>query len=171
MIFLSEEGHNLLDLNESNRYKHDYCVFISHQKKDKAAAKKLADFLISKGIDIYFDEYDTSIDRSNPDKLTTSIKRGIDFSKYMLILISQSTLNSQWVPWEVGYGYDKVEMSVLTLKGIKDDQLPEYLQTTKITRNYTSLWTLINKIRPGIIYESREYSFSESHPLYDILDK
>ena len=31
------------------------CVFISHQQKDKDAAKKIADYLIEAGIDVYFD--------------------------------------------------------------------------------------------------------------------
>lgn len=164
------QGHNLINFSEQSRYKHTGCVFISHQRADKPAAKKIADFLLSKGIDVYFDEYDQSIDRSNPDKLTASIQRGIDFSKYMLILISPNTLYSKWVPWEVGYGYNKVEMSVLTLKGIREDQLPEYLQTTKVRRNYAALRTLIQEIKPELINESQVRMFSASHPLYNILD-
>lgn len=164
------QGHNLIYFSEQSRYEHTGCVFISHQRADKPAAKKIADFLLSKGVDVYFDEYDKSIDRSNPDKLTASIQRGIDFSKYMLILISPNTLYSKWVPWEVGYGYNKVEMSVLTLKGIKEEQLPEYLQTTKVRRNYTALRTLIQQIKPELINESQVRMFSASHPLYDILD-
>lgn len=164
------QGHNLINLSENSRYKHTGCVFISHQRADKPAAKKIADFLLSKGIDVYFDEYDQSIDRSNPDKLTASIQRGIDFSKYMLILISPNTLYSMWVPWEVGYGYNKVEMSVLTLKGISKDQLPEYLQTTQVRRNYAALRTLIQEIKPELINESQVRMFSASHPLYNILD-
>lgn len=164
------QGNNLIYFSEQSRYKHTGCVFISHQKADRVPAKKIADFLLSKGIDVYFDEYDKSIDRSNPDKLTASIQRGIDFSKYMLILISPKTLYSRWVPWEVGYGYNKVEMSVLTLKGIKEEQLPEYLQTTKVRRNYAAFRTLIQEIKPELINESQVRMFSFSHPLFNILD-
>ena len=163
-------GINYINVREDYRFKHSDCIFISHQKADRVPAKKIADFLISKGINVYFDEYDKSIDRSNPDKLTASIQRGIDFSKYMLILISPNTLYSKWVPWEVGYGYNKVEMSVLTLKGIREDQLPEYLQTTKVCRNYAALRTLIQEIKPELINESQVRMFSASHPLYNILD-
>lgn len=88
----------------------------------------------------------------------------------MLILISPNTLYSNWVPWEVGYGYNKVEMSVLTLKGIREDQLPEYLQTTQVRRNYAALRTLIQEIKPELINESQVRIFSASHPLYNILD-
>ena len=147
------------------------CVFISHQRKDKTVARAIADYIKNAGVDVYFDEYDKSIDRSNPDKLTASIKRGIDFSNYMLVLISPNTLNSKWVPWEVGYGYDKVELSVLTLKGIKEELLPEYLKTTKVRRNYTALQSLIQHIKPELITESQVRMFSSTHPLFDILDR
>lgn len=33
------------------------CVFISHQQKDKQEAKKIADYLINAGINVYYDEY------------------------------------------------------------------------------------------------------------------
>ena len=36
------------------------CIFISHQKRDADTAKKIADYLITSGIDVYFDEYDTT---------------------------------------------------------------------------------------------------------------
>ena len=61
-------------------------------------------------------------------------------------------------------------MSVLTLKGIKEEQLPEYLQTTKIRRNYAALRSLINHIKPELINESQVRYFSADHPLYNILD-
>ena len=163
-------GINYINVREDHPFRHSNCILISHQKADRVSAKKIADFLISKGIDVYFDEYDQSIDRSNPDKLTAAIQRGIDFSKYMLVIISPNTLNSKWVPWEVGYGYNKVEMSVLTLKGIKEEELPEYLQTTKIRRNYAALRSLINHIKPELINESQVRYFSAGHPLYNILD-
>lgn len=163
-------GTNYIYFRDDYRFKHQNCIFISHQKADRKPAKEIADFLISKGIDVYFDEYDQSIDRSNPDKLTAAIQRGIDFSKYMLILISPNTLYSKWVPWEVGYGYDKVEMSVLTLKGIKEELLPEYLMTTKVRRNYNALRSLINEIKPELINESQVRYFSANHPLYNVLD-
>lgn len=36
------------------------CVFISHQRNDKAVAKAIADYILKAGIDVYFDEYDTN---------------------------------------------------------------------------------------------------------------
>ena len=37
------------------------CIFISHQKRDADTAKIIADYFITSGIDVYFDEYDTTV--------------------------------------------------------------------------------------------------------------
>jgi pyrimidine deaminase RibD-like protein len=58
------------------------CVFISYQKKDKAAAEKVAEYLQNAGIDIYFDRYDTELrihhQANNPQKVTAAICNGIN---------------------------------------------------------------------------------------------
>lgn len=53
------------------------CIFISHQKRDADTAKKIADYFITSGIDVYFDEYDTKIDRTRPYSVVSAIKTGI----------------------------------------------------------------------------------------------
>ncbi|MDN5211611.1 hypothetical protein QQ020_06100 [Fulvivirgaceae bacterium BMA12] len=55
----------------------------------------------------------------------------------MLAIISPNTLYSKWVPWEIGY--DHTTVNALTLKGIKDPDLSEYLKTVKIFRGTKSL--------------------------------
>ncbi len=166
------KGINYYSYDDSNsRYRHNGCVFISHQKKDAKEAKKIADFLISKGISVYFDEYDLKIDRSNPDSVVSAIKRGIDYSEYMLCLISKNTIASTWVPWEVGYGYDKTKLAVLTLKGILTSELPEYLRSSnviKIIRGYTSFRD--NIMNNHSLNESAFEKFDFMHPLYNVLD-
>lgn len=36
------------------------CVFISHKKEDYATARKNANYLLTAGINVYFDEYDNT---------------------------------------------------------------------------------------------------------------
>ena len=155
------------------------CVFISHQKKDHLHAKKIADYLIQVDIDVYFDEYDTELrlhhQEDNPSLVTTSILKGINNSSHMLVLVSPHTINSQWVPFEVGYGYDKTELSVMCLKGIPKGALPEYIRTARIIRDLYDLDYLIpnlSKSNVTHLKEERKY-FSHgdySHPLKDVMD-
>lgn len=151
----------------------DKCVFISHQKKDTTISKKIADYIMSYNIDVYFDEYDTDLrlyrQTNNPDGVVSCIKKGINISTHMLCIISVNTLDSKWVPWELGYGYDKTTQSVLTLKGIVDNQLPDYLKTTNILRGTKTLNTFIQNVsgHPYLIIEN--YT-KPMHTLDNILD-
>jgi hypothetical protein len=93
----------------------------------------------------------------------------------MLCVISPNTLFSKWVPWEVGYGYDKTKLSALTLKGIKDNELPEYLKTIEIIRGTKTLNEYISKIlntdKIKMFSERRLINESSSgHPLDSYLD-
>lgn len=151
-------------------------VFISHQKKDSKEAEVVANYLLNAGIDIYFDQYDKSIDRSDPHSVVNAIKRGIENSSHMLVLFSPNTFESMWVPWEIGYAYNSpVALNVLRLKGVAKDKLPEYL---KVVRMVMSIWQLNDLIatitridKEKLILENRVFGEnSKTNPLIEILD-
>ncbi len=155
------------------------CVFISHQKDDASICRKIADYFINAGIDVYFDEYDSDLkihrQTNNPQWVVDAIKKGINKSSHMLCVFSPNTLYSKWVPWEIGYGYDKTDLSALTLKGITDSQLPEYLKTVPIIRGTKSLNEYISNIEGKV--QSRMFSdglilehTKGLHPLDNYLD-
>ena len=144
-------------------------MFISHQKKDSDAAKAIADYLQYAGIDIYFDEYDTSINQSDPQSVVNAIKRGIENCSHMLVLFSPNTFDSMWVPWEIGYAYNSVvTLNVLRLKGVEKDKLPEYLKIVNTVMSIYQLNSLIASIkninRAQLILENT--SFSENNPTH-----
>jgi hypothetical protein len=156
------------------------CVFISHQQKDKDAAKKIADYLIEAGIDVYFDAYDGDLkihhQSNNAKAVTDSIRKGINNSSHMLVLVSPNTLYSTWVPFEIGYGYDKTDLFVLCLKGIPKGGLPEYVRSATIIRD---IWDINNFILNSLdrdkvpLFESKK-SFSHSNdtnPLSTVMDR
>lgn len=155
------------------------CVFISHQKKDQIEAKRIADFLLECDINVYFDEYDHDLkfpnQFSDPRAVTNCICKGVNNSSHMLVLVSSITLYSTWVPFEIGYGFEKTELATLCLKGIKKSELPEYVRTGKIVRDIYDLNKWIREFSPQSksILESRsswnDYS-SSLHPLSSIMD-
>jgi len=163
----------------SRKSKRVECVFLSYQQKDKDVCRKIADYLTKADIDVYFDEDDADLkyyrQTKRPQGVVDSIRKGINNSNHMLVVVSPNTIYSKWVPWEVGYGYDKTDLGVLTLKGIKDEDLPDYLKTTIIIRGTKSLNNYLAKITNNIqsIMESIDLikSFSAStHPLDSYLD-
>lgn len=151
------------------------CVFISHQKADSAAAKQIADYLLTAGIDVYFDEYDDTLELANPYSVVNGIRNGLKHCTHILVLLSENALKSKWIPWEVGYAYDLKTVLSLTLKDISTIQLPEYLQITTIIRGTKSLneliSTLLHTTESNLIYERKMFSASMmSHPLDNILN-
>ena len=151
-------------------------VFISHQKKDKEASKNIADYLRTLGIEVYFDEFDKELQiatQNNDSKaIVSAIKKGIDQSTNMLCVISPNTLYSKWVPFEVGYGYDKTDLATLTLKGIKNSELPDYIKVAPIIRDIYDINKFVEKHGNKYILESHNYTEykSFSHPLIAVMD-
>lgn len=149
------------------------CVFISHQKNDTLYSKRIAEYIMSYNIDVYFDEYDNDLriyrQTNNPNGVVKCIKKGINISSHMLCIISLSAMDSKWIPWELGYGNEKTIQGVLTLKGIKDEQLPHYLKTVDIIRGTKSLNIFIKNISgmSSLILESHS---APIHSLDTILD-
>ncbi len=155
------------------------CVFLSHQKKDGEDAKKIADYLINAGIDVYFDEYDKDLkihhQANNAKAVTSSIKNGINNSSHMIVLVSPNTLYSTWVPFEIGYGYDRTELFTLCLKGISKGGLPEYLKSSTIIRDIYDFNVFCENItgikKEKLILETKLSDFNSIYnPLSNVMD-
>ena len=155
------------------------CVFISYQNKDKEKAKKIADYILSAGIDVYFDQYDQDLkieyQSTQPKRVTDALCKGIDTSSHMLVIVSPTTLQSKWVPFEIGYGYDKTDLAVLTLKGIPKGSLPEYLRTSTVIRDIDDLNKKISSIKGldgEVLLERKEISSLKNvlNPIREVMD-
>jgi hypothetical protein len=165
--------------NENRKASGIKCIFLSHQQNDKVLCRKIADYLLAADIDVYFDEDDNDLkiyrQTNNPNGVVDSIKKGINESSHMLVIVSPNTINSSWVPWEIGYGYDKTSLYVLTLKGIPDYNLPDYLKTTNIIRGTKTLNEFLANISNSSTLQLEGRNLIKSfnafnNPLNDYLD-
>lgn len=161
------------------------CVFISYQRKDEKYAGDVANYIMSKKIDVYFDLEDNDLKKQNqrtdPKKVTEAIKKGLNRSDYMLVVVSPDTYRSLWVPFEVGYAYDKKgdKMKLLRHKGIDKETMPAYLKVKELLNGITPLDKFLLHIRKGYtLYESllkkgeevKVFSAYSSNPLNQYLD-
>ncbi|MDR2234690.1 MAG: toll/interleukin-1 receptor domain-containing protein [Chryseobacterium sp.] len=168
------------------------CIFLSHKREDKPACKKIANYLKDAGIDYYLDEDDKELQlattNNDPEKITSSIKKGIKKSTHMLVVISEKTYKSQWVPFEVGYGHaaildkydtqnneNKIRLGILTLKDLSEKKLPDYLQVGYLIRGIKSINKYISEISAEsenrMIKETRIFSNTKLyHPLDNVLN-
>lgn len=76
-------------------------VFISHKKEDALNAHKISLMLKLNDVDSYLDLLDTSIITSGK-ALTDHIKKELNDCTDIIVVMSENTRYSQWVPFEVG---------------------------------------------------------------------
>ena len=108
----------------------------------------------------------------------------------MLCVVSKKTIDeSNWVPFKIGYGHaaiidktalesskdKKIKLSILTLKDLSEELLPEYMQLGYIMKvtiglnDYIS--ELIGRSKSVLITGSRLFSNTmTNHPLNNILN-
>lgn len=160
------------------------CVFVSYQREDEGYASDVANYIISKQIDVYFDLEDNDLkiqnQTRNPKAVTTAIRKGLNNSEYMLVIVSPNTSKSPWVPFEVGYSYDDKgdKMKLLRHKGILKSALPDYLKVKDLLSGTASLNGFLDSIRKrNDIYENlskahkiKNFSEYNVNPLSKYLD-
>lgn len=73
-------------------------IFISYASEDRdEVARPLAELLIKKGINVWFDEYELNVGSS----LRNSIDKGLSNSDYGLVVLSLNFFKKQWTEYEL----------------------------------------------------------------------
>lgn len=151
--------------NDQN-FSNSPCIFLSHKKEDKGACLEIGQYLSDAGIDYYLDIYDEGLqiasNENDPQKITECLKNGIRLSTNMIVVLSEKTKNSQWVPFEIGYGHASIvdktlnqqdsksslNLAFLTLKEISDIPIPDFLRIAYPIRGIRSLNEYLERIKP-----------------------
>jgi hypothetical protein len=134
------------------------CVFISYQRKDEEFATAVADYIKEHQIDVFFDLDDINLKKGkSPELVTNLIKAGLNKSNFMLVIVSPTTYESPWVPFEIGYAYDNMgaKMKILKHRDLPSQGLPDYLKTKEFLHGFQSLNSFLSIFRSQFnIYES-----------------
>lgn len=91
---------------------------------------------------------DVFVSHSSSDfPVVAAIKRGMQLSTHMIVIFSNKTIKSTWVPWEIGYGdATSTEIAILKMIDIKKNQLPDYMQVAKVLYDIYDLNVFISHI-------------------------
>ena len=100
-------------------------IFISHKLQDSATENLIANELKEIKVDCYLDVLDNSI-TENGKELTNHIRANLNKCTDIIVVMSNITKFSQWVPFEVGMAAQKDMPTATFLK--EDVSLPDYLQ-------------------------------------------
>ena len=122
-------------------------VFLSYQRSDERTAMALASDLHEFGHDVFIDILDDTLIPGDRD-LDTALMTAIDNSETMVIIVSDSTQLSWWVPWEIGVSTPSEKPRAM-YKPTTSKPLPSFLE--KLTRFQSSVevnqWVLNRRRR------------------------
>lgn len=125
-------------------------VFISHKQEDEIPAKYIYERLSDLGVKAYLDllEGDLFLDG---EELTNHIKENLNSCTDILVVMSERTKESWWVPFEIGMAAQKDFPIVSYL--INNVDLPDYLEYWPTLRRTTDLQKYVNA-KQSVLNES-----------------
>ena len=99
-------------------------VFISHKKEDSGLALTIQSAFSKNGVTSYLDLLDSSI-TSDGKELTEHIKNSLNTCSDIIVVMSDATKHSWWVPFEIGMS---AQVDMPTASFLKSEVvLPSYL--------------------------------------------
>ena len=139
---MNSQDHNIFGRSITGELQKHKRAFISHRMADKVVARRVAEYFEFLGLHYYFDEQDAVLQQmlkeghSDDRALVESIDAGLAHSSHVLAVLSERTMGSWWVPYEIGSGRARgFDIAHLLLPSIRPEMVPEYL------RIYPQLWT------------------------------
>ena len=111
-------------------------VFISHQRNDKDIAREVQKRLEKMRIKSFLDATDKG--RAGYKSVTEWIVANLRKSTHMLVVYTNNTKSSEWVPFEIGMAYEREEgIAILDSQRVIDK--PSYLNNFPLMPDMESL--------------------------------
>lgn len=143
-------------------------VFISHKKEDELRALLVKCTLDKKGVSSYLDVLDNEI--ANDGKaLTDHIKANLNSCTDVIVVMTEATKKSWWVPFEIGMSAQKDMPTASFLSS--DVELPDYLSYWPRLKNVKDINTYVDVRRSfesGILehYGLSSATIIDTHAFY-----
>ena len=141
-------------------------VFVSHKSDDKRTAETVAETIKECGLEPYLDTRDSKVDGDGPE-LVDYINTVIGYCHSLIAVVSDNTVESWWVPLEIGIAITK-NLHLGTYLILNDsytkEDFPSYLWKWPVLKNTDDLknWCEERKKtdKPEQFYES----LKQKHP-------
>ena len=116
-------------------------VFISHKKEDEERALTVKNVLDKKGVPSYLDLLDSSV-VADGKALTDHIKSNLNSCTDVIVVMTESTKTSWWVPFEIGMSAQKDMPTASFLE--PNVELPDYLDYWPRLKNICDIETYVD---------------------------
>ena len=155
-------------------------IFISHKKEDEYTAFGIQQVLENMGIEAYLDILDDTIS-DNVEKLTKHIRKKLRECSDVIVVLSDNTKRSWWVPFEIGMATEK-DMPIANYL-TSYEKLPEYLEYWPRLKNQQDVKKYVevrNKVARQVVlekqlnhsyYDRADSNISETQKFYEELKK
>ena len=101
-------------------------IFVSHYNEDSASARQIASWIRDFGMTAFLDADDQDLPQEDGVEMANYIKGVINESHGLVVVTSNRTINSWWVPYEIGVA-DQKDL-VLATYILDRTALPSYLR-------------------------------------------
>lgn len=172
-----KKGTNIALLNEKARYIYEHkvmnnierndCVFISHRSNDSEIARSIAQDIKNAGADVYIDLDDDGLQlasiKDDAASIVNYIEKAILMCSQILVIVSDDTKESWWVPYEVGYAKkSQKEIISCIVGGEVNVDFPDYLKIERTLNNKNEFIDYVQEIRKKGKQHSRYGSLFEN---------
>ncbi len=90
-------------------------VFLSHSSKDEEILPEVIKFLEKFGVKVYIDKKDNALPRETSPKTAEILKQRIRESKKFIVLVTENSKDSRWIPWELGLADEMKKLNNIAL--------------------------------------------------------
>lgn len=94
-------------------------VFLSHSHQDNDIVESVMAFFYNMGILIYVDWLDPTMPRTTNADTAIKIKEKILQCERFVVLLTENSRDSKWVPWELGYADGKKKNEDISVMPVK----------------------------------------------------
>lgn len=133
----------------------DITLFVSHSHKDKDLIGPTVDFLKSHGVKLYVDWMDEGMPDVVSGETAKKLKDKISSLKKFLVVVTENSKDSRWVPWELGIADSSKGMDHIAALPVAESDRSfthnEYLQIYPRIEYYQNRWIVWRADPPSLI--------------------
>lgn len=105
--------------NAERKGKAKMSLFLSHSHHDQDLVNDIIRFFWALNVDVYVDWLDKSMPAITSAETAQIIKNKIESCDKFVVLLTENSKNSKWVPWELGYADGKKRIDNISIFPVK----------------------------------------------------
>lgn len=145
-------------------------VYLAHASEDKPVAKPIAEGLVERGIDVWYDNWEIGYG----DSLRRKMEQGLDGCTHFVVLLTETSIAKAWVNEEIDAGLTMAVEEKAKLIGLRHqlalDRLSPFLRT-RLTPEFTPGPAGLDELAAQILGVSKKPPLGQSPRYIQVHEK